>query len=179
VCTADADGMIVSLIQSNWMGFGSGLTVPGWGINLHNRGAAFSLDPAHVNAIAPAKRTLHTLIPALVLRESRPWLAFGTMGGHGQAQTHVQLLARFVDDGEDLQRAIDAPRWIVSPSDWSVTAEARLSSDTLDGLTARGHRVVTTEPLDSLMGHAHAILVSPDGYTGATDPRTEGAVLGL
>src|SRR5262249_36239499 len=80
----DRDGMLVSLIQSNWMGFGSGETVPEWGINLHNRGQIFSLDPAHANVIAPRKRTLHTLIPALALRERRPWLVFGTMGGDGQ-----------------------------------------------------------------------------------------------
>ena len=93
-CAADADGMLVSLIQSNWMGFGSGMTVPGWGINLHNRGAYFSLEAGHANVIAPGKRTLHTLIPGLAVRDGRPWLAFGSMGGDGQAQTHVQLLAR-------------------------------------------------------------------------------------
>src|SRR5207249_722980 len=108
------------LIQSNFNGFGSGITVPEWGINLHNRGATFSLDPSHANVVAPGKRTLHTLIPAMAFRDGRPWMAFGSMGGHGQAQIHVQVLARIVDDGDDPQRAIDAPRWIVDPDDWTV-----------------------------------------------------------
>jgi gamma-glutamyltranspeptidase/glutathione hydrolase len=179
LCAADGEGMLVSLIQSNWMGFGSGVTVPNWGINLHNRGQIFSLDPGHVNVIGPGKRTLHTLIPAMALRGNRPWVVFGTMGGDGQAQIHLQLLARIVDDGRALQPAIDAPRWVVSPSDWSVTAESRFGAATVDGLRARGHRVSVTGELDRAMGHAHAIMVDGDGYLGATDPRAEGAVLYL
>jgi gamma-glutamyltranspeptidase / glutathione hydrolase len=179
MCAADSDGMVVSLIQSNWQGFGSGVTVPGWGINLHNRGSYFSLDPEAVNVIAPRKRTLHTLIPAMALRDGRPWLAFGSMGGDGQAQTHVQLLARIVDDGEDIQRAVSAPRWVLSPADWSVTAESRLDLGVLEALRTRGHAVEVAGPYDHLMGHAHAILVTGHGYAGATDPRAEGAVLGL
>jgi gamma-glutamyltranspeptidase / glutathione hydrolase len=179
LCAADGRGMCVSLIQSNYMGFGSGVTVPGWGINLQNRGAMFSLDPSHANAIAPRKRTLHTLIPAMALRGGRPWLTFGTMGGIGQAQTHLQLLARIVDDGDDIQRAIDAPRWFVSPEDWSVTAESRFEPSVVEELQSRGHRVQLTQGYDSLMGHAHAIEVIEGGYAAATDPRTEGAVLGL
>jgi gamma-glutamyltranspeptidase/glutathione hydrolase len=179
LCAADRDGILVSLIQSNYMGFGSGLTVPGWGINLQNRGAFFSLDPAHVNVVAPRKRTLHTLIPAMAFKDARPWMAFGTMGGDGQAQTHLQLLARIVDDGEDVQRAIDAPRWVVSPSDWSVSAESRFDPVVLEELRRRGHRLSVTQEFDSLMGHAHAIQVTESGYAAATDPRAEGAALGL
>jgi gamma-glutamyltranspeptidase / glutathione hydrolase len=179
LCTADRDGMLVSLIQSNYMGFGSGVTVPGWGINLQNRGAFFSLDPSHVNVVAPRKRTLHTLIPAMAFKDGQPWMVFGTMGGDGQAQTHLQLLARIVDDGEDVQRAIAAPRWVVSPADWSVAAESRFDPATFDVLRRRGHRLSLTSEFDSLMGHAHAILVSRDGYAPATDPRAEGAALGL
>src|SRR5207245_1028364 len=179
LCAADRDGMLVSLIQSNYMGFGSGVTVPSWGINLQNRGAYFSLDPRHANAIAPRKRTLHTLIPALALRDGRPWLVFGSMGGDGQVQTHVQLLARVIDDGQDIQRAIDAPRWLVSPGDWSVAAESRFDPALVEELRRRGHDVTVTVARDSLMGHAHAILLTDHGYAGATDPRTEGAVLGL
>jgi gamma-glutamyltranspeptidase/glutathione hydrolase len=171
--------MLVSMIQSNWLGFGSGITVPGWGINLHNRGNFFSLDPAHANVIAPRKRTLHTLIPAMALRDGVPWLVFGSMGGDGQAQNHVQLLARIVDDGEDIQRAIDAPRWLVSPKDWSVRADQRFDQATLESLRSRGHRVDTDRWFDPMFGHAHAIRVGDEGYAGATDPRTEGAVLGL
>jgi gamma-glutamyltranspeptidase/glutathione hydrolase len=171
--------MCVSLIQSNYEGFGSGVTVPEWGVNLHNRGSYFSLDEDHVNCIAPGKRTLHTLIPAMALREDRPWLVFGSMGGDGQAQTHVQLLAHIVDDGWDVQRAIDAPRWFVSPGDWSVVAESRFDPSVLEGLRERGHRLTETGPYDSLMGHAHAIEVEPNGYAGGTDPRAEGAVLGF
>jgi gamma-glutamyltranspeptidase/glutathione hydrolase len=179
LCAADGAGMLVSLIQSNWMGFGSGVTVPGWGINLHNRGQIFSLDPGQANVIAPRKRTLHTLIPAMALRKGRPWLVFGTMGGDGQPQTHLQLLAGMVDDGQQPQAAIDAPRWVVSPADWSVTVESRFARGTVDGLRARGHRTSVTGELDRAMGHAHAIRVDEDGYLGGTDPRAEGAVLYL
>jgi gamma-glutamyltranspeptidase/glutathione hydrolase len=179
LCAADSDGMLVSLIQSNYMGFGSGVTVPEWGINLQNRGSYFSLDPTHINVIAPRKRTLHTLIPALAFRGGRPWLVFGTMGGDGQAQTHVQLLARIVDDSLDPQAAIDAPRWFVSPQDWSVVAESRFSAGMLEGLRARGHHVERASAFDSLLGHAHAIQITGEGYVAGTDPRTEGAALGL
>jgi gamma-glutamyltranspeptidase/glutathione hydrolase len=179
MCAADREGMVVSLIQSNWRGFGSGVTVPGWGINLQNRGAFFSLDPGHVNVIAPRKRTLHTLVPAMAFRGGRPWLAFGSMGGNGQAQTHVQLLVRIVDDGEDVQRAITAPRWVVSPADWSAVAESRFDPSTVEDLRRRGHRMTVAGPFESLMGHAHAIQVGDQGYLGATDPRAEGAVMGF
>jgi gamma-glutamyltranspeptidase/glutathione hydrolase len=179
MCAADAKGMFVSLIQSNYMGFGSGVTVPDWGINLQNRGAYFSLDPAHVNVIAPGKRTSHTLIPAMALRDGRPWLIFGTMGGDGQAQTHLQVLTRIIDDGEDVQRAVSAPRWIVSPEDWTVLAEAGFDPGWMEELRARGHALSATGPLDSVMGHAHAIVAEENGLAGATDPRAEGAVLGL
>jgi gamma-glutamyltranspeptidase/glutathione hydrolase len=179
LCAADADGMLVSLIQSNFKGFGSGVTVPGWGINLQNRGSYFSLDPTHVNAIAPRKRTMHTLMPAMAFRDGDPWLVFGTMGGDGQAQTHLQFLTRVVDDGRDVQDAIDAPRWVISPTDWSVRAESRFEHDMLQELSRRGHNVATTRPYDTAMGHAHAIELTPYGYAAATDPRSEGAALGL
>ncbi len=178
LCAADADGMAVSLIQSNYMGFGAGVTVPGWGINLHNRGASFTLRPDDVNAIGPGKRPLHTLIPAMAFRNGRPWLVFGTMGGDGQAQIHLQLLSRIVDDGADLQDAIDAPRWVVSPADWSVVGEGRFGEAWFEGLRARGHTVVPVPDHDWITGHAHAIAFTDDGTLGATDPRAEGAVLG-
>jgi gamma-glutamyltranspeptidase / glutathione hydrolase len=179
VCAADEGGMLVGLIQSNYAGFGSGITVPGWGINLQNRGASFSLHAGHVNVIAPRKRTMHTLIPAMALRGGRPWLVFGTMGGHGQAQTHLQLLVRLIDDGEDVQEAITAPRWMVSPNDWSVAAEDRFRPEVIGALRRRGHRLLVREGFDSLLGHAHAIVVGEPGYAAATDPRAEGAVVGL
>ena len=179
ICAADSDGMCVSLIQSNWMGIGAGLIVPDWGINLHNRGAYFSLDPDHANVIAPRKRTLHTLVPAMALRDGRPWLTFGSMGGDGQAQTHVQLLARIVDDHEDLQRAVAAPRWVISPEDWAVQIESRFDPAWIDDLRSRGHRISWAGELDPVMGHAHAITLEDNGYAGASDPRAEGAVLGL
>ena len=179
LCAADSGGMLVSLIQSNFLGFGSGLTVPRWGINLHDRGATFSLDDGHPNVVAPRKRTLHTLIPAFALRDGAPWLAFGTMGGHGQAQIHVQLLAHVVDDREDVQRAISAPRWLVDLNDWSVTAEDRFAVEVFDGLAKRGHRVARAPAFVQSMGHAHAIEVIPGGFASAADPRAEGAPAGF
>jgi gamma-glutamyltranspeptidase/glutathione hydrolase len=167
------------LIQSNYMGFGSGVTVPEWGMNLQNRGAYFSLEPSHANVVAPRKRTLHTLIPAMVLRDGRPWAVFGTMGGDGQAQTHVQLMVRMVDDAEDPQRAVDAPRWVVSTADHAVVADDRFGHEVLAALEAKEHRVSTSGWFDPVFGHAHAIVRANRGYLGATDPRCEGSVLGL
>jgi gamma-glutamyltranspeptidase / glutathione hydrolase len=179
LCAVDGSGLCVSLIQSNYSGFGSGLTVPGWGINLHNRGAYFSLDPAHVNVIAPGKRTLHTLMPALARRHGRPWLVFGTMGADGQLQTQVQLLARLVDDGADPAVALTAPRWVVDPGDFAVQIENRFPPAVLDGLRAHGHRVQILGPFEDLMGHANVIRLDGDGLTAASDPRCEGLAAGF
>ncbi|MBW3658515.1 MAG: gamma-glutamyltransferase family protein [Actinobacteria bacterium] len=178
LCAADRDGLLVSLIQSNYMGFGSGVVVPDVGWNLHNRGASFSLDAAHANVIAPGKRTMHTLIPSLVLRDGSPVLVFGTMGGDGQPQTHLQLLTRIADHGSDVQAAITAPRWMVSPADGSVAIEERAGEEVVDGLRERGHDVTVLGPWEHLMGHAHAIALTDRGYAGATDPRAEGTVVG-
>jgi gamma-glutamyltranspeptidase/glutathione hydrolase len=178
LCAVDGDGLCVSLIQSNFTGFGSGVTVPGLGINLHNRGAYFNLDPEHVNVLAPGKRTLHTLMPALARRNGRPWLVFGTMGADGQLQTQVQLLARIVDDGVDPAAALDAPRWLVDP-DYSVRAESRFPDAVLDGLRRSGHRLQTLGPYEDPMGHAQVIRIDPDGLTAASDPRCEGLAAGF
>lgn len=179
LCAADADGMVVSMIQTNFNEFGSGVTVPGWGINLTNRGRSFSVDPDHVNVVAPGKHTLHTLIPAMALREGNPWLAFGTSGADGQPQTHLQFLTRVVDDGADLQQAIEAPRWRVDPANWSVRAEARLPADVVDGLRERGHALELVGDWWDHAGYLQAVAVGPDGPSGAGDPRAESAVVGF
>jgi gamma-glutamyltranspeptidase/glutathione hydrolase len=179
LCAADSSGMLVSLIQSNYQGFGSGVHVDGWGINLQNRGAYFSLDRAHTNVIAPRKRTMHTLAPAMAFRDGEPWLVFGTMGGDGQVQTHVQFLSRVIDDGIDIQSAIDAPRWVVSPQGWTTAVESRLGESVVRALRLRGHRIEAMGAFETYMGHAHAIQITGSGYAAATDPRAEGAALGL
>ncbi|MGH9304718.1 MAG: gamma-glutamyltransferase, partial [Acidimicrobiales bacterium] len=179
LAAADESGMCVSLIQSNYRGFGSGITVPDWGINLHNRGCFFSLDPEHANVVAPSKRPMHTLMPAMALREGRPSHVFGTMGGDGQPQIHVQLLARMIDDACDLQPAVDAPRWILDLGDWSVVVEDRFDPEVVAGLRALGHEVKVTSAFDDLMGHAHVLGIGPDRIVGAVDPRSEGAVVGF
>ncbi len=178
LCAADDDGLLVSLIQSNFMSFGSGLHVPDWGINLNNRGFSFSLDPGRANVFEPGKRPLHTLIPALALRDEAPWLVFGSMGGDAQPGVHVQLLADLVDDGADPGDALDAPRWRVDPGSWDVHAESRFAPAVLEGLRARGHRVEVGARYESGMGHAHAIRCQRAGYAVAADPRSEGLALG-
>ncbi|MDQ1466225.1 MAG: gamma-glutamyltranspeptidase / glutathione hydrolase [Actinomycetota bacterium] len=179
LCASDADGLLVSLIQSNFTAIGSGVHVTEWGINLQNRGSSFSLDPAHVNATAPGKLPMHTLVPTLSLREEKPWLVFGTMGGQGQIQTHAQVLTRIVVDGDDPQAAISAPRWQVDPDRWRVAIEPRFPSEWVDELSDRGHDIHRVRNYDDTMGHAHAIELTDSGYLAATDPRAEGAVLGL
>jgi gamma-glutamyltranspeptidase / glutathione hydrolase len=178
LCAADEDGLLVSLIQSNFVGFGSGVVVPGTGIGLHDRGAHFSLDPHDPGVIAPGRQPMHTLIPALALRDGAPWLVFGTMGGDGQPQIHLQVLSELVDRGQPLQAALDAPRFLVDVADGSVSLEGRVPDELLRDLTDRGHAVATIDPYDHRVGHAHAIEVTAAGYVGGSDPRCEGAVSG-
>jgi gamma-glutamyltranspeptidase len=179
VVAVDPEGGAVSLLGSNYMGFGSGITVPGWGVNLHNRGAYFSLDPDHANVVAPGKRTLHTLMPAMALRHGRPWCTLGAMGGDGQAQTQVQLLSRLVDALEDVQLAVSAPRFLVEGDGWYLHLEGRFPPVVVDGLLRRGHDARPASRWDQRMGHAQAIVIDDAGLAGATDPRAEGLVAGF
>jgi len=179
LCAADRDGLLVSLIQSNFTAAGSGVHVSDWGLNLHNRGSSFRLDESHVNAIGPAKLPMHTLIPALAMRDGVPWLVFGSMGAHGQPQTHLQLLVRMLVDGDDPQVAIHAPRWRIDPATWWVRVESRFDQEMLRCLADRGHALQIGFAYDDQAGHAHAIECTPGGYRVGTDPRAEGAALGI
>lgn len=182
LCTADADGNLVSLIESNYLGIGSGIMAGETGIMLQNRGASFSLDPQHANVIAPRKRTMHTLMPAMAFKDGKPWLVFGTMGGSAQAQIHVQLLTRLLDQGLELDEALAAPRFdaAVDSDDRGrplLQVEAGFPLEVLEELRRRGHTVTTIEP--AIIGHAHAIEILANGvYCGAADPRTQSLALG-
>ena len=179
MCAADRDGMLVSLIQSNFSGAGSGLRVAEWGLNLHNRGSAFVLDDDHPNAIGPAKMPLHTLIPAMAMRNSRPWLVFGTEGGHGQAQTHTQLLVRMLVDGADPQLAISAPRFTVDPETTRIAMEDHFDPAWIEDLRGRGHAIDVVKGYRHGPGIAHAIECTSPGYRCGSDPRAEGGAAGL
>jgi gamma-glutamyltranspeptidase/glutathione hydrolase len=186
LCAADRDGMVVSLIQSLYSGFGSGVHVPGTGVTLHNRGFGFTLEAGHPNALEPGKRPLHTLMPGFASRDGKPWLAFGTRGADGQPQTGLQILNNLLDFGLDLQTTIEAPRWahgapggIFPPS--ALVLESRFDQAVADDLTARGHSVMVADPVDPVMGTVQLIQVdsSRGCYIAATDPRGDGVALGL
>lgn len=184
LCTADGEGNLVSLIESNYRGIGSGVMGGSTGIMLQNRGTWFSLDPRDANVIAPGKRTMHTLMPAMAFRDKRPWLVFGTMGGSMQAQIHVETLTRMLDRGMSIDQALDAPRFdAVLGSDEGgpvLGLEDRFSSETVEGLRARGNSVRLWPAYTSAAGHAHAIEVLNSGaYVGASDPRTDSLALGI
>ena len=177
LCTGDAEGNMVSFIQSNYMGFGSGVVIDGTGIALQNRGAGFSLDPNHPNVLAGSKRPFHTIIPGFVTHNGVPAMTFGVMGGHMQAQGHVQMITRVFDHGENPQSATDAPRWYVTP-EYDVVLEQGFSVDVRDGLSQLGHKVETSESID-LFGGAQLILRVDGGYCGASDHRKEGQAAGF
>jgi gamma-glutamyltranspeptidase/glutathione hydrolase len=181
MCTADRDGMMVSLIQSNFAAAGCGLRVHEWGINLHNRGSAFVLDDSHPNGIGPGKMPLHTLIPAMAFRggEPAPWLAFGTEGGHGQAQTHTQLMVRMLVDGDDPQQAISSPRFTIDPDSGRIAMEDHFDPAWVDALRARGHDILVVQGYRHGPGIAHAIENMRPGYRAGSDPRAEGGTVGL
>lgn len=179
---ADAEGRMVSYIQSNYRGFGSGVVVPSTGIALQNRGSGFVLDPAHPNCVGPRKRPYHTIIPGFVTSRAtdggqQALMAFGVMGGHMQPQGHVQMLMRICGFGQNPQAAADAPRWHVY-EDLTVGLERGWPQAIHDGLAARGHPV-RLEPQEHVFGGAQLILRMDDGaYSAASDPRKEGHAAG-
>ncbi|MBI2469234.1 MAG: gamma-glutamyltransferase [Candidatus Rokubacteria bacterium] len=180
---ADAAGHCVSLIQSLYHEWGSGLVAGGTGVVLQNRGVAFSLDLGHPNVLAPGRRPFHTLTPFMVLRGGRPVLVAGTMGGEGQPQTLVALATRVLDFGLDVQAAVEAPRWLFGRT-WGaptrgLALEGRFSEAVLTELAARGHRVRVVEPWSDTMGHAQAIWLDPEtgDLVGAGDPRADGPAM--
>lgn len=184
LCVVDEDGMVVSLIESIYHDFGSGVIPEGTGILLQNRGSFFSLDPEHHNRLDPGKLTFHTLIPGMVLREDgTPYAAMGTMGGEGQPQTQVAMLTRLVDFGYDVQQAIEAPRWLMGHT-WGEESqelwlEGRFPDPVVRELERRGQPVRMLPAWDANVGHAHAIRLDPNGFLeGGADPRGDGAALG-
>ncbi len=182
--TVDAAGNGVSMLQSIYFDFGSGIVAGDTGVLLQNRGTFFSLDPTHVNRLEPRKRTFHTLIPAMLLKDDRLFMVYGTMGGEGQPQTQSALVTRIVDFGLELQEAIEAPRWLYGRT-WGTTStdlllEARIPTSVVEGLRHRGHPVRVVGAWDDLMGHAQAILIHPGTRVrhGGADPRGDGQALG-
>jgi gamma-glutamyltranspeptidase len=188
LATVDRDGNAVSLIESNYMGFGSGVVDPATGIHYQNRGSYFSLDPEHPNVLAPGKRTLHTLLPGMLFRagERRPWIVTGSMGGDAQPQVHAQVVSALVDGAVDIATAVGAPRWFVDGEKHfappvNVRAERRFPPEVLDALEALGHPLTRTIPFNGALGHAHAIELVDGGpaaddgsLAAATDPRSAG-----
>ena len=178
LAAADEAGMMVSFIQSNYMGFGSGVVVPGTGIALQNRGAGFSLAPGHPNRVAPGKRPYHTIIPGFVTRAGAPLLGFGVMGGHMQHQGHVQMVSRIFDHGENPQAAADAPRWHVTP-DFRLLLEDGYDPGVASELAARGHDVAIGAPHGTFGGAQLIYRLPTGGYCAASDHRKEGAAVGF
>jgi gamma-glutamyltranspeptidase/glutathione hydrolase len=187
LAAVDAEGNAVSLIESNYMGFGSGVVDPETGVHYHNRGSYFSLDPSHPNALEPGKRTLHTLLPGMLFRAGRPepWIVVGSMGGDAQPQVHAQFVSAVVDGGLDIGTAVAAPRWFVEPETHFappvlVRLESRHREAVRDALAAMGHPVAWDPPFDSNFGHQHAIELVDGGpaaggsLAATTDPRSEG-----
>ena len=179
LCAADADGMMVSYIQSNYAGFGSGVVVPGTAISLQNRGAGFSLQPEHPNCVGPAKRPFHTIIPGFAMRGEEPLMAFGVMGGPMQAQGHMQMATRILSWGQDPQTAADAPRWrFVDGLD--VALEPAVPHDVAQALAGLGHRVRIEAPDASFaFGGAQIIARIEGGYIAGSDPRKDGCAAGF
>ena len=184
---ADERGMMVSFIQSNYMGFGSGLVVPDWGIALQNRGVGFSMDPKSVNVVAGGKRPFHTIIPAFMTQEvngtREAVMSFGVMGGDMQPQGHLQTVVRMLDYGQQPQAACDAPRWKVN-SDFSVDVESVMNPETVAALEKKGHVLKSIDDPYMDFGSGQFIWKldrnEPErGYVAASDSRRDGLAAGF
>lgn len=175
LCTADAEGNMVSYIQSNFQGFGSGIVVPGYGIAFNDRASGFVLDPQHDDYLAPLKKPYHTIIPGFLTKDGKAVGPFGVMGGYMQPQGHLQVIHNLIDFGMNPQEALDCPRW-----QWiegkKVMVEAAMGDELINALRARGHElIVTDDTID--FGRGQMILRSDDGVlVGATEPRADGTV---
>jgi gamma-glutamyltranspeptidase / glutathione hydrolase len=177
--TADACGMMVSLIQSNYMGFGSGVVVPGTGVSLQNRGHGFNLTPNHPNQVAGNKRPFQTIIPGFLTdQKDQPLMSFGVMGGHMQAQGHVQMVTRIRDYGQNPQSASDASRWIVNP-DGTIGLEDALNSAIGGDLQGMGHKLANAEAINFAFGGAQLIWRMDEGYIAGSDHRKDGGAVGF
>jgi len=173
---ADASGMMVSFIQSNYQGFGSGIVVDG--ISLQNRGYGFVLRPGHANIVGPRKRPFHTIIPAFITRDGRPEMSFGVMGGSMQAQGHTQVMVRFADYRQNPQAAADASRWRVGEN-LDINIEHGVPAAVIDDLKSRGHRMAQADRWSTDFGRAQLIYRMDDGYLAASERRTDGQAVGF
>ena len=174
LATADKEGNMVSFIQSNYMGFGSGLVVEGTGISLQNRGHTFSLDPDHANALQPRKKTYHTIIPGFITKNDKAVGPFGVMGGFMQPQGHLQVLMNYIDFHMDPQAAIDAPRfrWIENKK---VALETYMDKDIVEGLKKHGHHIVI-DPNTASFGRGQIIIKKNDHYEAGSETRCNGHI---
>ncbi|MGH8713283.1 MAG: gamma-glutamyltransferase family protein [Casimicrobiaceae bacterium] len=174
---ADESGTMVSLIQSNYMGFGSGIVVPGTGISLQNRGTGFSLQPDHPNRVGGGKRPFHTIIPGFITRDGAPHACFGVMGGPIQPQAHLQTLVRLIDYRSNPQAVLDAPRWKVNGG-VSLDLEAGAAASLRDGLQAMGHSFASIPDSYMDFGAGQFVVRDDHGYIAGSDPRRDGQAAG-
>jgi len=175
----------VSLIHSLYGVFGSGVVAGPTGVVLQNRGAYFSLDPAHPNCVAPGKVPLHTLIASLGFRDGKLWSVLGCMGADGQPQIHLQAYVAMIDYGRDIQQALDMPRWLsgrfaLGEARDTLHIEGRFAPATIEELARRGHLLNRWGAWNELAGHAHGIVIDPQSglRIGGADPRSDGAAIG-
>jgi gamma-glutamyltranspeptidase / glutathione hydrolase len=182
---ADENGMMVSFIQSNYMGFGSGCVEPTFGVSLQNRGHAFALDAAAhnpANVVAPGKRPFHTIIPAFLTKDAQPVMSYGVMGANMQPQGHMQTLVRMLDYGQNPQAACDAPRWRYNAG-LEINVESAMNANTVQGLAERGHRMEVINDSYQDFGAGQFIWRMGDpkvhGYVAASDARRDGLAAGF
>lgn len=175
---ADASGMMVSYIQSNYAGFGSGVVVNGTGISMQNRGYGFVLKPGHANIVAPRKRPFQTIIPAFVTKDGKPVMSYGVMGGSMQAQGHSQVMVRLADHGQNPQAAADAPRWRIDTG-LSLGIEQGVDPAVVAELKQRGHNITQADRWSTDFGRAQLIYKMDDGYLAASERRTDGQAVGF
>jgi len=180
---ADESGMMISFIQSNYMGFGSGVVVPGTGISLQNRGVGFSMDPKSPNVVDGGKRPFHTIIPGFLTRGGKPVMSFGVMGGDMQPQGHLQTVVRMLDYHQQPQAACCAPRWKVN-RDFTLDIESTMNRATVEGLRKLGHSMKSVDDpyMDFGAGQFIWRMHESDnelGYVAASDSRRDGQAVGF
>jgi gamma-glutamyltranspeptidase/glutathione hydrolase len=175
LAAADGQGNVISFINSLFSDFGSGIVTPGTGVMLHNRGLGFTLEQGHPNCLAAGKRPLHTLVPAFLMKDGKPLMAFGVMGGDNQAQAHAQIVVNIVDFGMNVQEAGDAPR--VRHLEEGLAVERGIAPDVLKSLHARGHVLLDGR---GAVGGYQAVMIDPLSgvLMGGSDPRKDGQAVG-